>query len=73
MLIWRKGEPMEKTYKIVKTEKEEQINKIVSRKLMVTRKLNQFIEKNNHIDNLLIEDKFLRPLDSNIEMLNNKK
>jgi len=73
MLVWRKGEPMEKTYKIINNEREEQINKIVSRKLVVTRRLNPFIEKNKYIDNLLIEDQFLRPLDSNMEMLKEKK
>jgi hypothetical protein len=73
MLVWRKGEPMEKSYKIVKNNKEKQSKKIAEREKVITRNLNPFISNDNYINNITVQDKFLRPLDSNVQVVEEKQ
>tara|TARA_Y100001936_G_C15593252_1_gene418029 strand:+ start:324 stop:542 length:219 start_codon:yes stop_codon:yes gene_type:complete len=68
MLIWRKGEPMEKSLKMIDNDKEEQSKKIAKREKVITRNLNPFISNNDYINNISVQDKFLRPLDSNVQV-----
>ena len=69
MLVWRKGEPMEKSFKIIKNNKEKQSKKIAEREKVITRSLNPFISNDNYIHNITVQDKFLRPLDSNVQVI----
>jgi len=73
MLVWRKGEPMEKSFKIIKNNKEKQSKKIAEREKVITRNLNPFISNDNYINNITVQDKFLRPLDSNVQVVEQKQ
>ena len=72
MLVWRKGEPMEKSFKVIENTKEEQSKKIAERERVITRNLNPFISKDDYINNITVQDKFLRPLDSNVQVVAQK-
>ena len=72
MLVWRKGEPMEKSFKVIENAKEEQSKKIAEREMVITRNLNPFISKDDYINNITVQDKFLRPLDSNVQVVAQK-
>ena len=72
MLVWRKGEPMEKSFNVIENTKEEQSKKIAERERVITRNLNPFISKDDYINNITVQDKFLRPLDSNVQVVAQK-
>jgi len=50
-------------------KKEENNIKISKRKLVITRNLNPYISNNDYLKNISIQDKYLRPLDSNIQII----
>ena len=56
MLVWRKGEPMEKSFKVIENAKEEQSKKIAERERVITRNLNPFISKDDYINNITVHD-----------------
>tara|TARA_Y100001970_G_C14164713_1_gene820605 strand:- start:548 stop:766 length:219 start_codon:yes stop_codon:yes gene_type:complete len=67
--IWKiEGNKPQKTY-IDKNKKKKDVNmeRLAERNLVSNRKMNPFFKSEDYLYNLSIQDKFLRPIDSNIE------
>lgn len=64
--IWKiEGEKPKKTY--IKRKKDVAMERLAERNLVANRKMNPFFKSDDYLYNLSIQDKFLRPVDSNIE------
>ena len=67
--IWKiEGNKPQKTY-IDKNKRKKDVNmeRLAERNLVANRNMNPFFKSEDYLYNLSIQDKFLRPIDSNIE------
>ena len=88
IIIWKKGPNMKRSYKRDMTQKKdenaldllelEQVEESISeisynRELVGNRKINPFMKDNNYVNDLGVQDQFLRPQSCNKHMLLNTK
>ena len=64
--VWKiEGEKPNKT--MIKRKKDINMERLAERNLVGNRNMNPFFKKEDYLHNLSVQDKFLRPLDSNME------